>query len=160
MCLQKDPKDRATAQELLNHPWLAKSDKNNESGKALTMVSKNLTQFSLASNFQKTVISMLAGLKVQAEELSSLRDAFIIIDSNQDGTLDLEELRVGLKHLCLFEIMQDPDEGVEDCYQKIMEMCDLDGDGKIDYLEFIQAAINHKALLNRQNIQIIFDMFD
>ena len=41
-----------------------------------------------------------------------------------------------------------------------MDMCDLDGDGKIDYLEFIQSAINHKALLNKQNIQIIFDMFD
>ena len=41
-----------------------------------------------------------------------------------------------------------------------MKTCDLDGDGKIDYIEFIQAAINHKALLNKQNIQIIFDMFD
>ena len=37
---------------------------------------------------------------------------------------------------------------------------DLDGDGKIDYLEFISAAINHKSLLNKENIKIIFDMFD
>ena len=41
-----------------------------------------------------------------------------------------------------------------------MDICDLDGDGKIDYIEFIQAAINHKALLNKKNIQTIFKMFD
>lgn len=103
---------------------------------------------------------MLAGLKVQQEELSELRDSFIFIDKNQDGTLSLDELKNGLKNLCLFEILQDHAYGEEDCYQNIMENVDLDGDGKIDYLEFIQAAINHKALLNKQNIQIIFDMFD
>ena len=41
-----------------------------------------------------------------------------------------------------------------------MDLIDLDQDGKIDYLEFIQAAIDHKALLNKENIQIIFDMID
>lgn len=41
-----------------------------------------------------------------------------------------------------------------------MDICDLDGDGKIDYIEFIQAAIDHKSLLNKQNIRTIFKMFD
>ena len=41
-----------------------------------------------------------------------------------------------------------------------MDMCDLDGDGKIDYLEFIQAAINHKSLLNEENISMMFNMMD
>ena len=80
---------------------------------------------------------MLAGLKVQQEELSELRDSFIFIDKNQDGTLSLDELKNGLKNLCLFEILQDHAYGEEDCYQNIMENVDLDGDGKIDYLEFI-----------------------
>jgi Ca2+-binding EF-hand superfamily protein len=39
---------------------------------------------------------MLAGLKVQAEELADLRDAFFFIDKNQDGTLSLDELKNGL----------------------------------------------------------------
>ena len=41
-----------------------------------------------------------------------------------------------------------------------MNMCDLDGDGKIDYLEFIQSAINHKSLINKENVQIVFSIFD
>jgi Ca2+-binding EF-hand superfamily protein len=39
-------------------------------------------------------------------------------------------------------------------------MCDVDGDGKIDYLEFIQAATDHQALLNKENIKSVFEMFD
>jgi Ca2+-binding EF-hand superfamily protein len=56
--------------------------------------------------------------------------------------------------------LQNHAEGEEDVYQKIMATVDLDGDGKIDYLEFIQGAINHKSLLNKENIKIIFDMID
>jgi calcium-dependent protein kinase len=41
-----------------------------------------------------------------------------------------------------------------------MSSVDLDGDGKIDYAEFIQAAIDHKHLLNKQNLEIAFNMFD
>jgi Ca2+-binding EF-hand superfamily protein len=36
--------------------------------------------------------------------------------------------------------------------KKIIERCDMDGDGKIDYMEFVQAAIDHKTLLNKDNI--------
>ena len=41
-----------------------------------------------------------------------------------------------------------------------MRGCDLDGDGKIDYSEFIQSAIDHKHLLNKSNLEIAFEMFD
>ena len=62
------------------------------------------------------------------------------MDVNQDGTLSLEELKNGVKNICLFEILQNShisSENDDDCYLQIMEMCDTDGDGKIDYLEFI-----------------------
>lgn len=41
-----------------------------------------------------------------------------------------------------------------------MLKCDLDGDGKIDYLEFVQAAIDHKAIMNKENIISIFKLLD
>ena len=91
-----------------------------------------------------------------------MKDSFNLIDENQDGTLSREELSNGLDKLKFFEIMQsenlDADEN--DGINEIMKMCDLDGDGKIDYHEFIQAAIDHKALLNKENIQSIFNIFD
>ena len=39
-------------------------------------------------------------------------------------------------------------------------MCDLDGDGAIDYQEFIAAAIDHKKYLTEANIKRVFDLFD
>ena len=82
MCLKKDSSERSTAQELLLHQWLSSSSREVEPSLGLNQVSKNLAQFSLASNFQKTIISMLAGLKVQQEELATLRDAFFFLDTN------------------------------------------------------------------------------
>lgn len=41
-----------------------------------------------------------------------------------------------------------------------MKIVDSDGDGKIDYIEFVTAAIDHRALLNKENITAIFDMLD
>jgi calcium-dependent protein kinase len=41
-----------------------------------------------------------------------------------------------------------------------MKSCDVDGDGMIDYVEFVSAAIDHRALINKENIQSIFNLFD
>ena len=51
-------------------------------------------------------------------------------------------------------------ENGEDCYEQIMQRCDLNGDGKIDFNEFIQASIDKQALLNEENIKIIFNLLD
>ena len=74
------------------------------------------------------------------------------MDTDKNGSISLEELRLGIDNLCLFEILQEnhiDSGGDRECYMQIMEMCDTDGDGKIDYLEFIQAAIDHTSLLNK-----------
>lgn len=36
----------------------------------------------------------------------------------------------------------------------------MDGDGSVNYSEFITAATNWKQTLNRQNLQTAFEMFD
>ena len=74
---------------------------------------------------------------MQQEELADLKQMFHVLDVNHDGALSLDELRNGLGQLVTFELFQNHREGEENCYQKVMDMCDLDGDGKIDYLEFI-----------------------
>ena len=42
----------------------------------------------------------------------------------------------------------------------MLSACDLNNDGQIDYQEFIQAAVDHEALLSKDNIRIVFNMFD
>lgn len=148
-----------TADQALNHHWLQEDNQLVLNQAKLDNVSSNLHNYAHASNFQKTIFSILSGLKVQREELHELKAAFLTLDVNGDGTLSFAELKDGLGKLCLFEIAQDHTEG-DDCFVEIMKTCDLDGDDKIDYLEFIQAAVNHKSLMNKQNIHLVFSIFD
>lgn len=37
---------------------------------------------------------------------------------------------------------------------------DTDGDGKIDYTEFVTAAFNREILLNKNNLDVAFKIFD
>ena len=41
-----------------------------------------------------------------------------------------------------------------------MKQCDIVNDGKIDYLEFVQASVNHSDLLTKDNLLSLFDMID
>ena len=48
----------------------------------------------------------------------------------------------------------------EEDWSKMVNAMDTDGDGKIDYTEFITAAYNREMLLSQQNLQIAFKIFD
>ena len=39
-------------------------------------------------------------------------------------------------------------------------MCDLDGDSRLNYHEFITAAYDHKSLLTSDNIAKVFSLLD
>ncbi len=41
-----------------------------------------------------------------------------------------------------------------------MEACDLDGDGTIDYNEFLAATMNRNKLLSKCNLESAFTAFD
>jgi calcium-dependent protein kinase len=41
-----------------------------------------------------------------------------------------------------------------------LKKIDLDGDGYIDFNEFIAASVNHKELLSENNIRYFFDLID
>jgi Ca2+-binding EF-hand superfamily protein len=36
----------------------------------------------------------------------------------------------------------------------------MDGSGSLDYSEFLAASIKHEELLNQENLQAAFNMFD
>lgn len=45
-------------------------------------------------------------------------------------------------------------------WQLLIEQLDINNDGKIDYSEFISAAVNRARLLSQQNLEVAFKMFD
>lgn len=111
------------------------------------------------------IISILSSLKAQADELREIKRIFNRIDINKDGRLTFDELMQSMKDVKLYELFSDEnleaqDDDNESMVRRIMMMCDVDGDNHISYHEFVQAAIDHSALLNKPNIDQIFDMLD
>ena len=45
-------------------------------------------------------------------------------------------------------------------YASLMSTMDADGNGKVDYDEFLTAAIDKHSILNNENLQKAFSMFD
>lgn len=82
------------------------------------------------------------------------------MDKDKNGHIEIEELRDGLSQFSLILSGADNDETVDDIYKDIMTKVDLDGDGKIDYEEFVNAAIDHRSLIREDNIKSIFNLFD
>ena len=79
---------------------------------------------------------------------------FLKLDTSQDGFLQVEELQKGMGNV--FGMLHA--ESTE--WQEMVHELDTNGDGKIDYQEFITAAVGRSKLLNQQNLQIAFNMFD
>ena len=76
------------------------------------------------------------------EGIKDLREMFVALDANNDGTLSVEEMRQGMAKAGILDI---PGNWLE-----IMDEVDTDGNGVIDYTEFLAEAVRSR---NSEGIQ-------
>ena len=96
------------------------------------------------------IISILTGLKVEKSDLKTLKRQFQILDSNQDGTLDVNEFKQICSKVSSFSKE----------FKESFKDIDLDGNGRIDFAEFQTATINKRRILTKQSLQEMFNIFD
>ena len=75
------------------------------------------------------------------------------MDTDNDGHLTLSELESAKDQVSSLKLG-------ETKWIDVLKKCDLDGDGKIDFVEFYTAAINHQKILTKENIEYAFRTFD
>jgi calcium-dependent protein kinase len=92
------------------------------------------------------------GSPVSSKEIDfkSLREAFRALDTENLGMLSLTEVKQAFKDANI------PSEDVE----KIFRSLDGNGDGLINYSEFLAATVDRKKALTMQNLQFAFHHFD
>ncbi|XP_058072656.1 calcium-dependent protein kinase 20-like [Magnolia sinica] len=148
--LDPDPKKRLTAQEVLDHTWLvnAKKAPNVPLGEN---VRARLKQFSVMNKFKKRALRVVAE-HLSVEEVAGIKEMFQIMDSNNNGKITLEELKVGLHKIG--QQVPDPD------VQMLMEAADVDGNGTLDYGEFVAVSIHLKKIGNDDHLRKAFSFFD
>ncbi|KAL6202703.1 hypothetical protein ACLB2K_026408 [Fragaria x ananassa] len=149
--LNSDPKQRLTAfQVLSNHPWI-KEDGEAPDVPLDNAVLSRLKQFKAMNQFKKVALRVIAGC-LSEEEIMGLKEMFKSIDTDNSGTITLEELKQGLAKqgtkLSEFEAKQ------------LMEAADADGNGTIDYDEFITATMHLNRMDREEHLYTAFQHFD
>ncbi|XP_030959353.1 calcium-dependent protein kinase 34-like [Quercus lobata] len=148
--LNSDPKQRLTAFQVLNHPWI-KEDGEAPDTPLDNAVLNRLKQFRAMNKFKKVALRVIAGC-LSEEEIIGLKEMFRGIDTDNSGTITLEELKHGLAKqgtkLSEYEVKQ------------LMEAADADGDGTIDYDEFITATMHMNRMDREEHLYTAFQYFD
>ncbi|XVF47380.1 hypothetical protein PTKIN_Ptkin03bG0104300 [Pterospermum kingtungense] len=148
--LNPDPKQRLTTQEVLEHPWLqnAKKAPNVPLGET---VKSRLKQFSVMNKLKKRALRVIAE-HLSVEEVAGIKEAFEMMDTSKRGKINLEELRVGLQKLG----QQIPDADL----QILVEAADIDGDGTLNYGEFVAVSVHLRKMANDEHLHKAFAYFD
>ncbi|KAE8728688.1 Calcium-dependent protein kinase 21 [Hibiscus syriacus] len=148
--LNMDPKKRITSAQVLEHPWMRvggeASDKLIDSA-----VLSRLKQFRAMNKLKKLALKVIAE-NLSEEEIKGLKAMFKNMDTDKSGTITYEELKAGLARL--------GSKLSEAEVKQLMEAADVDGNGTIDYIEFISATMNRYRLEKDEHLYKAFQYFD
>ena len=154
-CLIYDRNKRITAEGALKHEFFA-DDINPHNIFEEKVDSKNvlnsLKNYSQQSKIYQAVLTFLSHNFADKVELNKLKKIFYKIDLNLDGKLSKDELEIAYK-----------DAGMEmknEQLNKVIESIDFDGNGFIEYEEFIRVTLPKEQLFTEKNLKYAFDMFD
>ena len=152
--LKKDINERYSAKEALRHPWRTKFKRNkNIDKKKLNEVVMNLKKFSATLKLQQLALAYIVHNLIAKEDCDFLREVFIIFDESGSGKLTKDQLIKGLNNVLT-------QEESEKEVNRLMEFIDVDGNGFIEYEEFLRAGLNKEKILTEENLETTFNLFD
>ncbi|MCO5563432.1 hypothetical protein L7F22_017074 [Adiantum nelumboides] len=148
--LKQDPRERLTAQQVLSHPWI-KVDGEASDKPIDGAVLGRMKQFRAMNKLKKLALKVIAE-SMSEEEIIGLKQMFKNMDTDNSGTITFEELKIGLakqgSNLAEHEVRQ------------LMDAADVDGNGTIDYLEFISATMQMNKMEKGDHLFSAFQYFD
>jgi len=113
----------------------------------------NLKNFNASSKLKQATYAFIASQLLSKQEKEDIDKVFKAMDVNSDGKLSKQEIKNGYLEYFGKSLT---DEEIDDMFNKV----DADGNGEIDYSEFVVATMNEKNLLSNNKLHTAFKMFD
>jgi calcium-dependent protein kinase len=152
--LEKNPDDRISATEALEHHWIKKYAPHTKVNKAFSRkIYKNLANFREKSQLSTAVVTFITNYLMNEDELRSLKKLFFELDVKGVGVITKEELYKGMEECFGDKITR---EEVNQTFSNI----DYDNNGTISFDEFLKAAIDKKKILTEEKLKAAFSLFD
>ncbi|XP_058769967.1 calcium-dependent protein kinase 11-like [Vicia villosa] len=150
LMLDRDPKNRISAHNVLCHPWIV-DDKVAPDQPLDSAVLTRLKHFSAMNKLKKMALRVIAE-RLSEEEIGGLKELFKMIDTDNSGTITYEELKDGLKRV--------GSNLMESEIKSLMDAADIDNSGTIDYGEFLAATLHLNKMEREENLVAAFAYFD
>nr|ASL69959.1 calcium-dependent protein kinase [Hordeum vulgare] len=148
--LVRDPKKRLTAHQVLCHPWLQMSGEAPDKPLDSAVLSR-LKQFSAMNKLKKMALRVIAE-NLSEEEIAGLKEMFKMMDTDNSGQINYEELKAGLERVGA---------NMKECeISQLMQAADIDNSGTIDYGEFIAATLHLNKVEREDHLYAAFQYFD
>uniref|UniRef100_A0A803NDV1 non-specific serine/threonine protein kinase n=1 Tax=Chenopodium quinoa TaxID=63459 RepID=A0A803NDV1_CHEQI len=146
--LEPDPKKRLTAKQSI-HGY--KMPKRLRMYPLEMFVKSRLEQFAMMNRFKRKALRAIAEF-LSAEEVEDIKEMFKKIDTDEDGIVSVEELKVGL--------LKHGSQLGESEVQLLIEAVDTFGKGTLDYGEFLAVSLHLQRMGNDEHLRKAFSYFD
>ncbi|XP_068463035.1 calcium-dependent protein kinase 2-like isoform X1 [Phaseolus vulgaris] len=185
--LTQDPKKRITSAQVLEHPWMREGGEASDKPIDSAVLSR-MKQFRAMNKLKKLALKVIAE-NLSEEEIKGLKAMFANMDTDNSGTITYEELKTGLARIgsrlseaevkqlmeavscqLLHTLVKSTTSWtfVHSLYLELsvvflmynFSQADVDGNGSIDYLEFISATMHRHRLERDEHLYKAFQYFD
>ena len=152
-CLEKDQYSRISINQCLEHEWFHQNKRRLSGSKLDTSILQNLRLFEKPKNLLKSFIyDNFIKLILTPNEINLLRDQFQYMDLNGEGYINMEDLTQAYKRANI--------EINENEINDIIHNVDNHNNKKLNYSEFLIAAVDEKKIIEKENLIKVFNYFD
>lgn len=151
--LQKNPAKRLSASQALEHPWLYNPEEEICDFSLLAETLNSIKEPQNNKKLKELVITLMISQMGKPTNVGKIENFFSVVDTNKDGVISLDELIEKLA-------MKMPRKDAEEQAEKIMKTLDIDGNGYLDFSEFLRILVEEEVILTKENIKKTFDYLD